>query len=187
MKKLKADWSQGMLAIIWCRMFLSSSLLSKNIKIEIYRTVSITQINNKMHSEVYDVFYSLNSHHHKLWSTFCWLFILWNWLRHGIWNILKYNTIILPVVLYGCQAWSLILRKEHRLRFFENRVLRKIFGPKRDEVIGERRRLHNKGLYDLYSSPNIIPVIKSRRIRWAGHVVCMGARRGAYRVLVVTP
>jgi hypothetical protein len=96
---------------------------------------------------------------------------------HGIWNILKYRTIILPV-LYGCQAWSLILRKEHGLKFFENRVLRKIFGPKRDEFIGEWRRLHNKRLYDLSSSPNIIPVIKSRRIIWAGHVACMGARRG---------
>ena len=106
---------------------------------------------------------------------------------HGIWNILKYRTIILPVVLYGCQAWSLILRKKHRLRLFENRVLRKIFDPKRDEVIGEWRRLHNKGLYDLYTSPKIIPVIKSQRIRWARHVACMGARRSAYRVLVVRP
>jgi len=105
---------------------------------------------------------------------------------HGIWNILKYRTIILPVFfLYGCQTWSLILRKKHRLRLFENRVLRKIFGPKRGEVIGEWKRLHNKGLYDLYTSPNIIPVIKSQRIRWAEHVACMGTRRGAYRVLVV--
>jgi hypothetical protein len=71
----------------------------------------------------------------------------------GIWNILKYRTIILRVVLYECQAWSLILRKEHRLRLFENRVLRKIFGHKRDEFIGEWRRLNYKGLYDLYSSP----------------------------------
>jgi hypothetical protein len=77
----------------------------------------------------------------------------------GIWNVLKYCTI-LPVVLYRCQAWSLILRKEHRLRLCESRVLRKIFGPKRDKVIGEWRRLHNKGLCDLYSSPHIIPVIK---------------------------
>jgi hypothetical protein len=74
----------------------------------------------------------------------------------------------MPVVLYGCETWSLTLREEHSLRVFENRVLRGIFGPKRDEVTGEWRRLHNAELYDLYSSPNIIRVIKSRRIRWAG-------------------
>jgi hypothetical protein len=67
---------------------------------------------------------------------------------------------------------------------FENRVLRRIFGPKRDEVTGEWRRLHNEELYDLYSSPNSIRVIKSRRMRWAGHVARMGEGRGAYRVLV---
>jgi hypothetical protein len=73
------------------------------------------------------------------------------------------------------------------LRVFENRVLRRIFGPKRDEVTGEWRRLHNKELYALYSSPNIIRVITSRRLRWAGHVARMGERRGAYRVLVGKP
>jgi hypothetical protein len=78
------------------------------------------------------------------------------------------RTIILPVVLYGCETWFLTLREEHRLRVFENRVLRRIFGPKRDEVTGECRRLHNKELNDLYSSPNIIQVIKSRRMGWAG-------------------
>jgi hypothetical protein len=70
---------------------------------------------------------------------------------------------------------------------FENRVLRRIFVPKRDEVTGEWRRLHNEELYGLYSSPNIIRVIKSRRLRWAGHVVRMGERRGAYRALVGKP
>ena len=74
-----------------------------------------------------------------------------------------YTNIILPVVLYGCENWSLTLREEYRLRVFENRVLRRIFGPKRDEVTGEWRRLHNKKLYALYSSPNIIRVIKSRK------------------------
>jgi hypothetical protein len=91
-------------------------------------------------------------------------------------KIRVYRTIILPVVLYGCETWSLTLREEQRLRVFENRVLRRIFGPKRDEVTGECRRLHNEELNDLYSSPNIIPVIKSRRMRWARHVARMGER-----------
>jgi hypothetical protein len=98
-----------------------------------------------------------------------------------------YRTIILPVVLYGCETWSLTLREVCRLRVFENRVLRRIFGPKKDEVTGEWRRLHNKELYALYSSLNIIRVIKSRRLRWAGHVARMGERRGAYRALVGRP
>jgi hypothetical protein len=80
------------------------------------------------------------------------------------------------VVLYGCETWSLILREEHRLGEFENRVLRRIFGPRRDEVTGEWRKLHNEELRDLYSSPNIIRIIKSRRMRWAGHVARMGRR-----------
>ena len=87
----------------------------------------------------------------------------------------------------GCETWSLTLREECRLRVFENRVLRKIFGPNRDEVTREWRNLHNEGLNDLYSSPNILRVIKSRRMRWAGHVACMWERRGIYRVLVGKP
>jgi hypothetical protein len=79
------------------------------------------------------------------------------------------------------------LREECRLRVFENRVLRRIFGPKRDEVRREWRRLHNKKLYALYSSPNIIRVIKSRRLKWAGHVTRMGERRGTYRAIVGKP
>jgi hypothetical protein len=94
-----------------------------------------------------------------------------------------YRTIILPVVLYGCETWSLTLREKHRLRVFENSVLRRIFGPKRDEVAEEWRRLHKEELYDLYSSANF-RVIKSRRMRWAGHVARMGEERGAYRMLV---
>ena len=89
-----------------------------------------------------------------------------------------YRTIILPVVLYGCETWSLTLREERKLRVFENLVLRRIFGPMRYEVTGERMRLHNKELNDLYPSPNILWVIKSRRMRWAGHVARMGEERG---------
>jgi hypothetical protein len=86
------------------------------------------------------------------------------------------NNIILPAVLYGCETWSLTLREKHRLRVFENRVLRRIFGPKRDEVTGECRKFHNEELRDLYSSPSIIKIIKPRRKRWAGHVARMGRR-----------
>jgi hypothetical protein len=99
----------------------------------------------------------------------------------------KQNYIILPVVLYGCETWSLTLREEHRLRVFENRMLRRIVGPKRDEVTGEWRRLHNEELNKMYSSSNInIQLIKSRRMRWTGHVARMGEGRGAYRILVGT-
>jgi hypothetical protein len=98
-----------------------------------------------------------------------------------------YKTIILPVVLYGCETWSLTLREEPRLRVFENRVLRRIFGPKRDEVTGESRKLHNNELHDLYSSPSIIRIITSGRMRWAGHVALMGEKRNAYRLLVGKP
>jgi hypothetical protein len=122
-----------MLAIIRCRIFSSSRLLSKNLKIRIYRT------------------------------------------------------IILPVVLYGCETWALTLRVERKLRVSENMVLRIMFGPRRDEVTGEWRRLHNEELNELYSSPNIVRVIKSIRMRWAGSVARTGEKRGAYRVLVGKP
>jgi hypothetical protein len=88
-----------------------------------------------------------------------------------------YRTIIQPVVLYGCETWSLTLREEHRLGVFENRVLRRIFGPKGDEVTGEWRKLQNGELHNLYSSPDIIRRIKSRRMRWAGHVARTGEGR----------
>jgi len=89
-----------------------------------------------------------------------------------------YRTIILPVVLYGCKSWSLTLQEERKLRVFEKKVLRRIFGPRRDEITGEWWRLHNEELNDLYFSPNIVRVIKSRRIRWTGHVALMGEERG---------
>ena len=95
-----------------------------------------------------------------------------------------YRTIILPVVLYGCENWSLTLREERRLRVFENRVFRRVFGSKRDEVTVEWRKLRNEELRGLYSLPNIVRVVKSRRMRWVGHVARMGEGRGLHRVLV---
>jgi hypothetical protein len=93
-----------------------------------------------------------------------------------------HRTIILPVVLYGCETWSLTLREEHRLR-----VLRRIFGTKRDGVTGEWRKLHNEELNDLYCSPNIVRMIRSRRMRWAWHVARMEEGRGVHNVLVGRP
>jgi hypothetical protein len=98
-----------------------------------------------------------------------------------------YKAIILPMTLYGCETWALTLREERRLRVFETKVLRSIFGPKRDEVTGGWRKLHNEELRDLYSSPSIIRKIKSRRMRWAGHLARMGEKRNAYRLLVRKP
>ena len=97
-----------------------------------------------------------------------------------------YRTIILPVVLYGCETWSLTSREERRLRVFENRVLRRVFGPKRDEVTGEWRKLHKEELNELYSLTNIVRVVKSRRMRWAGYVARM-EDRGVHRVFVGKP
>ena len=102
-------------------------------------------------------------------------------------NIKIYRTIILPIVLYGCETWSLTLREERRLRVFENRVLRVIFGAKGDEVTGEWRKLHNEELNDLCCSPNVVRVVKWRRMRWAEHVSNMGGRRSLYMVLVKKP
>jgi len=93
-------------------------------------------------------------------------------------KIKLYRTIILPIDLYGCETWSLALREEIKLRAFENMVLRRIFGTKRYEVTGKWRRVHNEELNDLYCSSNIMRVIKSRRMRWAGHVARMGEERG---------
>jgi hypothetical protein len=97
-----------------------------------------------------------------------------------------YKIIIFPVVLYGCETWFLILREEQRMRVFKNRVLR-IFGPKRDEVIGVWRKLHNEKLHSLHDSQTIITTIKSRRMRWTGHVARMEEKRDAYSLLVGTP
>ena len=102
-------------------------------------------------------------------------------------KVKTYETIILPVVMYCCETWSLTLKEEHRLRVFENKVLRKIFGAMKDEITGEWRKLHNAALHALYSSPNIIRSLKSRLLRWAGHVARMEQSRNAYRVLVRKP
>ena len=102
--------------------------------------------------------------------------------------ILKFNVLsTIHKCIYGCETWSLTLREERRLRVFENRVLRRVFGPKRDEVTGEWGKLHNEELSDLYSLPNIVRVVKSRRMRWAGHAERMGEGRGVHRILVGKP
>ena len=105
---------------------------------------------------------------------FIWCRILSSSLLSKNLKIKIYRTIIFPVVLCGCEAWSLTLREEHRLRVSENRVLRITFGPKRHDVTGGWRILPTEQLYPLYSSSNIIQTIKSRRMGWAGHVVSMG-------------
>jgi hypothetical protein len=96
-----------------------------------------------------------------------------------------YRIIILPLVFYGCETWSLTIGEEHRLRVFENRVLRKTFEPKRNEVTGEWRKLHNEEFHEQCNSRSILGVNKSRRMRWAGYVAHEGERSGPYRVLVV--
>jgi hypothetical protein len=98
--------------------------------------------------------------------------------------MLMHVTIILLVILYGCETWSLTLREEHRLRVFENEMQRRIFGLKRDEVTGGGIKLHNEELRDLYSSQSIFRIIKSRRMWWAGHVARMGEKRNACRLFL---
>jgi hypothetical protein len=98
-----------------------------------------------------------------------------------------HKIIILPVVLHGCETLSLTLREESRLRVFEKRVLRRIFGPKRDGVTGGWRKLHEKELHYLFSSPSIIRIIESIRMMWAGHMARMMEKRNAYKVLVGKP
>jgi hypothetical protein len=136
---------------------------------------------NCMHKEIKSRLNSGNACYHSVQS------LLSSSLLSRNLKIKICKTIILPVVLYGCETWSLILREKHRLRVFENRVLRRIFGPKSDEVMGEWRKLHSGELHNLYSSPDIIRHIKSRRIKWAGNVARMGEVRNVYRVLVRKP
>jgi hypothetical protein len=114
---------------------------------------------NCMHEEIKSRLNSGNACCHSVQS------LLSSRLLSGNVKVKTYKTIILPVVLYGCGTWSVTLREEHRLRVFENRVLRRIFGPTRDEVTGEWRKLHDGELHNLYSSPDIIRQNKSRRMR----------------------
>jgi hypothetical protein len=100
---------------------------------------------------------------------------------------MSWLTIILPVVVYGCETWLLTLREESRVKVLEKRVLGRIFGLKRDEVTGEWRKLHNEELYDLYCSPNTIRVIISRKIRWVRHVTRTGERRNVNWILLGKP
>jgi hypothetical protein len=102
-------------------------------------------------------------------------------------KIRVYKAIIFPVVLYGCEIWSMTLTEGYRLRVFEKRALRGIFGPKRDEVTGVWRKLHSVELHNLHSWPSIIRMVKSKMMRWAGHVTRIGEKRNAYRMLVGKP
>jgi hypothetical protein len=134
-----------------------------------------------MHEEIKSRLKSANACYHSVQS------LLSSPLLSRNLEVKIHKTIILPVVLHGCETWYQIVREELRLRVYENRVLRGIFGPKRDEVTGDWRKLHSGELHNLYSSPDIIRQIKSRRMRWAGHVARMGDGRDVYRVLVGKP
>jgi hypothetical protein len=143
--------------------------------VEQFKYLGTTLTNqNSIHEEIKSSLKSGNAFYHSVQN------LLSTSLLSKSVKIKIYRIIILPNVLYGCESWSLTLREESSLRVFENKVLGRIFGPKRDEVIEEWRRLHNHELYAPYFSPNIIRVIKSRRLRWAGHVARMGESRGAY-------
>jgi hypothetical protein len=144
-----------------------------------YLETNLTNLNS-FEEEIRNRLKSGNASHHSLQ----------NLLASSLLSNLKIKirrTIILPLVLHGCETWSLTLGEKRILRVFENRVLRRLFGPKRYEVTGECRKLHNKKLNDLYSSPNIVWMIKSRKMRCARHVARMRERKGVYMVLVGKP
>jgi hypothetical protein len=129
---------------------------------------------NCMHEEIKSRLNSRNVCYHSIQS-----FLSSHLLSRNL-KVKIYKIIILPVVLCWCETWCLTSREEHRLRVFENRVLRRIFGLKRDEIMGEWRKSHSRMLHNLYSSPDVIRQIKSRRMRWAGHVTRMGEGRNVY-------
>jgi hypothetical protein len=136
---------------------------------------------NLIQEEIKKSFNSGNASYHSVQN------LLFSHLLSTNVKIKLYKTIIFLVVLYGCETWSVTLREEHKLRVFKNRVLRRIFGPKRDGVMGGWRKRHNEALHNLYSLPIIIRIIKSRRMRWAGYVAQMGEKRNVYRLLVRKP
>ena len=136
---------------------------------------------NSVHEEIQSRLKSGNACYHAVQN------VLFSSLLSKNLKIKIYRTIILPVVVYWCETRSFTLREELRLKVFESKVLRRVFGPNRDEVTVEWRKLHKEDLSDLYSLPNIVRVVKSRRIRWAGHVALMGERRGVYWVLLGIP
>jgi hypothetical protein len=136
---------------------------------------------NCMHEEIKSTRNSGNACYHSVHS------LLSSRLLSKNLKVKMYKTIIIPVVLYGCETGSLILREECRLRVSENRVLRRIFGPKRDEVTGEWRKMHNRELHNLYSSPDIIRQIRSRRMKSAGHMTRMGEEIKVYNVFMGSP
>jgi hypothetical protein len=167
---------------VWSRnIFLLNLKYESFGKVATFKYLGTTLTNkNDIHNEIKSRLNSGNACYYSVKNLFSSRLISKN-LKTKI-----YKTVILPVVLYGCKTWPLTLGVEHRLRVSENRVLRKIFGPKREED-GSWRKLHNDELHSLYSSENIVRVIKSSRMRWAGHVARMGERRGVYRVLVGRP
>jgi hypothetical protein len=136
---------------------------------------------NCMHGEIKRRLNSGNACYHSVQS------LLSSYLLSRNIKVKIYKTIILPVVLHGCETWSLTLREGQRLRVFENRVLRRIFGPKRDELTGKWRKLQNGEFHNLYSSPDIIRQVKSRRMRLAGHAARMGEVRKVCRALMRKP
>jgi hypothetical protein len=147
-------------------------------KFKYLRTTLTNQ--NDIHDEIKSRLNSGNACNHSIQNIFSSRLIPKNI------NIKIYKNEILPVVLYGCEAWSLNLMEEHRLSVFENRVLTRIFGPKREED-GTWRKLHNDEFYSLHSSPDTVRMIKSMKMRWAGYVARVGEGRGVYRVFIERP
>jgi hypothetical protein len=138
-------------------------------------------LGNCMHEEINSRLNSGNACYHSVQS------LLSSRLLSGNVEVKMYKTTILPGVLLRCETLSLTLSVEHKLRVFENNVLRRIFGPKRDEITGQWRKLDNEELHNFYSSPDIIRQVKSRRMRWEGNVARTGEGRNVYRVLVGKP
>jgi len=150
-------------------------------RVEEFRYLGTTLNHNAIQEEIKSRLKSGNACYHSVQN------ILSSSLPSKNLKIKIYRTVILPVVLCGCETWSPTLREERRQRVFESRVLTGIFGSKRDEVTREWRKLHNEELNDMYFSHIIVWVIKPRRIRLAGHVACMEESRCVYRVLMGKP